>query len=365
MPLRIACVAGARPNFMKVRPVLAALESRGVETLLVHTGQHYDAAMSDVFFADLGIRAPDYSLGVGSGTHATQTARIMTAFEEVVDHTRPDVVAVVGDVNSTVACALVAAKAGSRVAHVEAGLRSRDWAMPEEINRVVTDRLSDYLFAPSQDAVDNLRSEGYRADQVHLVGNVMIDCLLSNLERATEQPVRAELGVETGGYVLATLHRPSNVDDAATLDRIVTALVRLSERVPVLFPVHPRTRSRLTSRPLGDVRLLEPLGYLDFVALEAQAGVVITDSGGIQEETTVLGVPCLTVRENTERPITVTEGTNQVVGTSTERIYAAAVAVLQDRPAARRPVLWDGKAADRIADVLVSPGLPGRPTDLP
>jgi UDP-N-acetylglucosamine 2-epimerase (non-hydrolysing) len=365
MPLRIACVAGARPNFMKVKPVLAALESRGVETLLVHTGQHYDAAMSDVFFADLGIRTPDYSLGVGSGTHATQTARIMTAFEEVVGRTRPDVVAVVGDVNSTVACALVAAKAGSRVAHVEAGLRSRDWGMPEEINRVVTDRLSDYLLASSQDAVDNLRSEGYRPDQVHLVGNVMIDCLLSNLDRAAQQPVRADLGVGAGAYALATLHRPSNVDDEATLDRIVTALVRVSEQVPVLFPVHPRTRSRLATRALGGVRLLEPLGYLDFVALEAQAAVVITDSGGIQEETTVLGVPCLTVRENTERPITVTEGTNQVVGTSTERIVTAALGVLRDRPAARHPALWDGKAAERIADVLTSPELPGRPTDLP
>ena len=327
------------------------------EELLVHTGQHYDAAMSDVFFEELGLRAPDRFLGVGSGSHAEQVARVMVAFEPLLDEVQPEVVVVVGDVNSTMACALVAAKAGTLVAHVEAGLRSRDWAMPEEINRVVTDRVSDYLLASSPDAVDNLRSEGYRPDQIHLVGNVMIDTLLANVDRARRRPVLDDLGVSAGGYGLVTLHRPSNVDHPEMLARLVGALGAVAEECPLVFPVHPRTRRQLatTDVPRG-IALLEPTGYLDFIALEAGARLVLTDSGGIQEETTVLGVPCLTLRESTERPITIEEGTNQLVGCDPERIVAAARAVLRVGVAPRRPALWDGKAGQRVAQVLLEAG---------
>ncbi len=356
------CVAGARPNFPKLKPVIDALESRGVATVLVHTGQHYDQQMSDVFFDELDIRPPEHKLDVGSGTHANQTASIMTAFEPLVDTERPDVVVVVGDVNSTVACSLVAAKAGCLVAHVEAGLRSRDWAMPEEVNRVVTDRLSDYLFAPSQDAVDNLAAEGYRDDQVHLVGNVMIDTLLANVERARSRTadVRARVGIRGDArFALATLHRPSNVDDDHRLAGLVNALIRLSSSVPVVFPAHPRTAARLRrlEMPIPDeLHVVDPLGYLDFLALQADAAVVLTDSGGIQEETTALGVPCLTLRENTERPVTVTEGTNRVVGVDPDRIVAAARDVLLHGVTPRRPDLWDGRAGERIADLIVDGG---------
>jgi UDP-N-acetylglucosamine 2-epimerase (non-hydrolysing) len=362
--LRVACVAGARPNYMKIKPVLDALEARGVKTVLVHTGQHYDRAMNDVFFDELGIRGPDHHLGVGSGTHAEQTARTMIAFEPVVAEVRPHVVVVVGDVNGTLAGALVAAKAGALVAHVEAGLRSRDWSMPEEVNRVVTDRVSDYLLAPSPDAVANLMAEGYRPDQVHLVGNVMVDTLLANLDRARARPILAELGLRRGGFGLVTLHRPTNVDDPRVLAELVGALTAIAEEVPLVFPAHPRTRAVL-GRPPDRVRVLEPLGYLDFLALQDAAAVVLTDSGGVQEETTVLGVPCLTLRENTERPVTVTEGTNRLVGRCPEMIVRAARAVLRNRPAARRPALWDGRAGERIADVLVRGGRPAdrlRPT---
>jgi len=354
---------------MKVKPVMDALEARGAQTVLVHTGQHYDPAMSGVFFDELGIRPPDHSLGVGSGSHGEQTGRVMMAFEPLVDELRPDAVAVVGDVNSTLACAVVAAKAGCLVAHVEAGLRSRDWSMPEEINRVVTDRVSDYLFAPSPDAVENLRAEGFRPDQVHLVGNVMVDTLLANLERARSRPVLDSLGLDLGGYVLVTLHRPANVDDTATLAGLVAALGTIAVDRPVIFPVHPRTRERMAGLVVPDgVRLVDPLGYLDFIALEAGAAVVLTDSGGVQEETTVLGVACLTLRENTERPITVSEGTNRVVGRDPERIIAETRRAVIDGVEARRPDLWDGKAAERIADVIVSGGSAHghlRPTDLP
>jgi UDP-N-acetylglucosamine 2-epimerase (non-hydrolysing) len=366
------CVAGARPNYPKLKPVIDALEAVGSTTAFVHTGQHYDEQMSDVFLDDLGIQAPEFSLGVGSGTHGEQTARIMTAFEPLVESQRPDVVLVVGDVNSTVACALVGAKAGCLVAHVEAGLRSRDWAMPEEINRVVTDRLSDYLFAPSSDAVENLNAEGYRADQIHLVGNVMIDTLLANRARAIERlpTLRASLDLNETAYALATLHRPSNVDDFASLARLIGALLEIGREIPVLFPAHPRTAERL--RTLGielddRVRVVKPLGYLDFLALQSEATVVLTDSGGIQEETTALGVPCLTLRESTERPVTVTEGTNQVVGTDPESIVATARTVIRDGVPKRRPLLWDGRAAERIANVIIEGGRPTghkRPTDL-
>jgi UDP-N-acetylglucosamine 2-epimerase (non-hydrolysing) len=367
-PSAVVGVVGARPNFMKIKPVLDALEDRGVDVTLAHTGQHYDAAMSDVFFDELGIRAPDRWLGVGSGTHAEQTARVMVAFEPLVKEIHPDVVVVVGDVNSTMACALVAAKAGALVAHVEAGLRSRDWSMPEEVNRVVTDRVSDYLLAPSPDGVDNLRAEGYRDDQIHLVGNVMIDALLANLDRARARPVLADLGLQAGGYGVVTLHRPANVDHPEMLQGLVHALGTVAEECPLVFPVHPRARRALEVVGVpGGITLLEPVGYLDFLALEADARLVLTDSGGVQEETTALGVPCLTLRENTERPVTVTEGTNTVVGRDPRRIVAEARRVLRDGVPPRRPALWDGRAGARIADVLLAGGgVEGhpRPTDV-
>jgi UDP-N-acetylglucosamine 2-epimerase (non-hydrolysing) len=365
---RIICVAGARPNFMKVKPVMDALEARGADVVLVHTGQHYDAAMNDVFFADLGLRPPDRHLGTGSGSHAEQTARVMTAFEPLVDELAPDAVVVVGDVTSTLACALVAAKAGVLVAHVEAGLRSRDWSMPEEVNRLVTDRLSDLLFAPSPDGVDNLRAEGYHADQIHLAGNVMIDTLYANLDRALASDVLHRHGLTPGGYALATLHRPANVDDPDVLSGLLRAFGEVARELPVVLPVHPRTAARLESAGIPEgLRLVPPAGYLDFIALQASARLVLTDSGGIQEETTALGVPCLTTRDSTERPITLTEGTNVLVGRDPERIVAAAREVLESPPAKRAPALWDGHAGERIADVLLahlaSPVRP-RPTDV-
>lgn len=353
--VKVVVVAGARPNFMKVAPIMAALDARGIESRLVHTGQHYDAAMSDVFFDELGIRHPDHHLEVGSASHAVQTARIMESFEPVVLAESPDWVVVVGDVNSTVACSLVAAKLGVRVAHVEAGLRSRDWAMPEEINRVVTDRISDLLLATSPDALDNLRAEGVPEDRMVLVGNVMIDSLLNNVERARRQPILSDLGLTSSQYALLTLHRPSNVDDAVVFTRLMGAVAMIAAQITVVWPVHPRTRGRLSEfgidLPAG-VRLIDPVGYLDSIALQAGARLVLTDSGGIQEETTVLGVPCLTLRENTERPITVTEGTNVVVGTDPAAILAAVHRVLGDGVEARRPALWDGCAAERVVDAL-------------
>jgi UDP-N-acetylglucosamine 2-epimerase (non-hydrolysing) len=361
------CVAGARPNLIKIKPIIDGLESRGVKTTFVHTGQHYDDTMSGVFLDDLGLRQPDRWLSVGSGTHAEQTARVMVAFEPVVDELCPDVVVVVGDVNSTLGCALVAAKAGAMVAHVEAGLRSRDWSMPEEVNRVVTDRVSDDLFAPSVDAVDNLQAEGYRSDQIHLVGNVMVDSLLANLNRAIGRDILARLGLRNGHYALVTLHRPDNVDDVGVLGRLIDGLGCLARDIPVVFPVHPRTRAQLEDMTVPTaVTLIEPCGYLDFVALEHGAALVLTDSGGVQEETTVLGVPCLTLRENTERPITVTEGTNQVIGRSPERMLLAARHVLANGRPKRCPALWDGRAGARIADILAggSPRPHLRPTDL-
>lgn len=361
------CVAGARPNFMKVAPVMSAFDDRGMECELVHTGQHYDASMSDVFFDDLGLRRPDHSLGVGSGSHAVQTGKVMAAFEPLIEQTRPDVVVVVGDVNSTVACALVAAKYGCLVAHVESGLRSRDWSMPEEINRVVTDRLSDALLAPSADAVDNLVAEGYRPDQIHLVGNVMVDTLLTNLDRARQRPILSDLGLERKGYALVTMHRPANVDDPVVLSRLMAAVESVADRLPVVLPAHPRSAESIRSLTSSEnVSLIDPAGYLDFVALQDGAAVVLTDSGGVQEETTVLGVPCVTMRESTERPITVSEGTNVVVGSDPERIIAAASAALDGAVPVRHPALWDGKAGERIADALavMVDGDHPRPTDL-
>lgn len=367
--MRIVCVAGARPNYMKIKPVMDALERRGAEVVLVHTGQHYDPAMNDVFFADLGIRPPDHFLGVGSGSHAEQTGRVMTAFEPLLGEVAPDIVVVVGDINSTLACALVTAKAGPLLAHVEAGLRSRDWGMPEEVNRVATDRVSDYLLAPSPDAAENLRAEGYREDQIHLVGNVMIDTLLVNLERARASDVLGQYGLSRGEFGLVTLHRPANVDDPEVLAGLLKALGEIAGRLPLVLPVHPRAADKLAEIGVpGGIRLVPPAGYLDFIALQDSARVVLTDSGGIQEETTALGVPCVTLRDNTERPITVEQGTNVLAGRDPERIVSTVSRVLDDPPAPRRPELWDGRASDRIADVLLAGGTAStrpRPTDQP
>ncbi len=351
----VVLVAGARPNFMKIAPLQAELDRRDIASVLVHTGQHYDAAMSDVFFDELGIRAPDHHLEVGSGSHAVQTARIMEAFEPVVLQEQPSWVVVPGDVNSTLACSLVAAKLGTRVAHLEAGLRSRDWAMPEEVNRVVTDRVSDLLLAPSVDAVDNLRAEGYPDDAIALVGNIMADTLLSNLERARARPVLADLGLERGAYGLVTLHRPSNVDDPADLKGLLGVLEEVAARTPLLWPVHPRVRASLEQLHLSPaIRTVEPVGYLDSVALQDGARLVLTDSGGMQEETTVLGVPCITLRTTTERPITVSHGTNQLVGTSPEAILHAVQRALGGEIEGQRPELWDGGTAERVVDALVA-----------
>jgi UDP-N-acetylglucosamine 2-epimerase (non-hydrolysing) len=366
--MHAVCVAGARPNLVKIKPVIAALENARAKTTFVHTGQHYDEAMSEVFLDELGLRAPDHFLGVGSGTQAEQTGRVMQTFEDLLPGLPADVVVVVGDVNSTLGCALVAAKAGVQVAHVEAGLRSRDWTMPEEINRVVTDRVSDYLFAPSSDAVDNLVLEGYRPDQVHLVGNVMVDSLLANIERASQLHTCERLGLDAGGFGLVTLHRPANVDDPVMRASLVDTLAALARDLPLVFPVHPRTQAQLSdvaARP--GLTMIDPCGYLDFLSLERDAAIVLTDSGGVQEETTMLGVPCLTLRDNTERPITISEGTNQVVGRAPERVLEAARRVLDSGWPVRRPVLWDGQAGTRIADVLIRevPARILRPTALP
>jgi UDP-N-acetylglucosamine 2-epimerase (non-hydrolysing) len=354
--MRVICVAGARPNFMKVKPVMDALEELGAKVILVHTGQHYDLAMSEVFFAELGIRRPDHFLGAGSGTHAVQTCRVMTAFEPLAAELAPDVVVVVGDVNSTLACALVTAKLGMPLAHVEAGLRSRDRSMPEEINRLVTDRVSDYLFAPSADAVANLQAEGFSDEQVYLVGNVMVDTLLANVGRAAAGGTLARLGLRPGEYGLVTLHRPANVDDPAVLGALLGALTEISRSCPLVWPAHPRVAGRLDHAGLpAGVRVIPPAGYLDFIALEASARLVLTDSGGVQEETTVLGVPCLTLRDSTERPVTITEGTNRLVGRDPDLVVKAVREELgAPPPLARRPALWDGQAGQRIAETLVA-----------
>jgi len=354
-PMKVMCVAGARPNFMKIAPIVRALDHAGADTTIVHTGQHYDAMMSDVFFHELGVRTPDHALNVGSGSHAQQTARIMSAFEPVLEQVAPDFLIVVGDVNSTMACALVAAKTSVKIAHVEAGLRSNDRSMPEEINRLVTDVLSHLLLAPSEDAVDNLLSEGVPAAKIRLVGNVMADSLLSNIERARQGDSLTRLGLGASPFGLVTLHRPALVDDPTLLDPMLEVLGRIGQRIRLVWPVHPRTRLRLTKVPDG-IQLVDPLGYLDFIALEDAATVVLTDSGGVQEETTMLGTPCLTLRPNTERPITVDEGTNVIVGTDPQAVFDATVRVLSDPPPPRRPALWDGRAASRIVEAIAEFG---------
>ncbi|HEV7746973.1 MAG TPA: UDP-N-acetylglucosamine 2-epimerase (non-hydrolyzing) [Pyrinomonadaceae bacterium] len=363
--LKVINVVGARPNFMKVAPIVEAMKRREREftPLVVHTGQHYDAAMSDAFFNDLELPQPDVYLGVGSGSHAAQTASVMERFEPVVLQEKPDWVLVVGDVNSTLACALVCVKLGVKVAHVEAGLRSRDRTMPEEINRLLTDQIADLLFTPSADADENLRAEGIPQERIRLVGNVMIDSLIKHLPRAQESD-RVIQDLQLNEYAVLTLHRPSNVDEPTTLKRILEAIQEIGKRIPVVFPVHPRTKKMILELPAIDrlanaagLWFIPPLGYLDFLGLYSRARLVLTDSGGIQEETTVLGIPCLTLRENTERPITVTMGTNRIVGTDPDKIIAAAFDALSEttKQAASIP-LWDGRTADRIVDELLMMG---------
>lgn len=362
--MKVLHVVGARPNFMKAAPVHRALASCGLEQLLVHTGQHYDANMSQVFFEELELPAPDVNLGVGSGSHAYQTAEVMKGIEPVLEEYAPDLVLVYGDVNSTLAAALTACKRRIPVGHVEAGLRSFDRTMPEEINRILTDQISDLLFTPSPDADQNLLREGIPGEKIHFVGNVMIDTLVSLLPKAHERRILSTLGLkqETDGvapYLLVTLHRPSNVDNPERLEVILVALKALSRSLTVIFPVHPRTRQRFRefglTDDLADIRLTEPVGYLDFLCLQAQARAVITDSGGIQEETTWLGVPCFTLRSNTERPITITEGTNRLVGDQVDtlpELVLDAVERSSSRPC--RPKYWDGKSAERIAEIVLS-----------
>jgi UDP-N-acetylglucosamine 2-epimerase (non-hydrolysing) len=354
--MRIVHVVGARPNFMKIAPLVSALSvRRGVEQILVHTGQHYDEQMSAGFFRDLGIPEPDLNLEVGSGSHAVQTAEVMKAFEPVVERFEPDLVVVVGDVNSTMACTLVAAKLGAPVAHVEAGLRSRDRAMPEEINRIVTDQLATLLLTPSLDGNENLRAEGIPDSRVHFVGNIMIDTLLQHVDTARRGDPCGRFGVARRGFAFVTLHRPSNVDDRDQLGQIYEALAAVAREMPVLFPMHPRTRKTTDAfglwPRLGDVRVLDPLGYLDALGLMDAATIVLTDSGGIQEETTALGVPCVTLRDTTERPVTITEGTNVLVPVRTRAKILAAVPEARAKTG-QIPEKWDGRTADRIADVF-------------
>ena len=359
--MKIINVVGARPNFMKIAPIMEAYGGvPEITPLLVHTGQHYDQRMSDLFFRQLGIPQPKVNLEVGSGSQAAQTAAIMTAFEPVVLEHKPDAVLVVGDVNSTIACGLVAVKLGVRLVHVEAGLRSFDRTMPEEINRLLTDAISDLLFCTEQSGVDNLRREGVDPGRIFLVGNVMIDTLLRQKAKADASPILDELRLAPRGYAVLTLHRPGNVDDPTVFRRILAAIREVQRDMVVVFPVHPRTRNNLARLGLGpelgameNLRLIEPAGYLDFLKLTACAAVVLTDSGGIQEETTILRVPCLTLRESTERPVTAEIGSNRVVGTRTEAIVSAYRDIRQGqaRPCGTPP-LWDGQAAGRIVKVL-------------
>lgn len=352
----ICSVVGARPNFMKIAPVFLELKRRGIPQLLVHTGQHYDANMSQIFFEELGLPVPDIYLGVGSDTHARQTARIMVSFEEVCHKNRPDLVVVGGDVNSTMAAALVAAKEHIPVAHVEAGLRSFDRSMPEEINRIATDHLSDLLFTTEKSADKNLRREGIPPESIHFVGNCMVDTLLKHVDVAIRRSPWETFGVKPSEFALVTLHRPSNVDDSEILKRVMKSINDVSRQLPVLFPVHPRTRVRLARERIEvapRVSFTEPLPYLTFIGLMAKARLVLTDSGGIQEETTVLQVPCLTLRWNTERPVTIERGTNRLVGTDRKEIKRSVETILAGKwHHGDRPTLWDGKAGRRIADVI-------------
>jgi UDP-N-acetylglucosamine 2-epimerase (non-hydrolysing) len=349
--MKVLNIVGARPNFMKIAPIVEQMKKEaGLTGVLVHTGQHYSEGMSDVFFRDLGIPVPDIHLGVGSGSHAEQTARIMVEFEKVCAQEKPDLVLVVGDVNSTMACSIVAAKLNVPVAHVEAGLRSFDRKMPEEINRLVTDALASILFTTSRDADENLKREGVDASKIFFVGNVMIDTLLKHRQKAAALPME-----KPKQYALVTLHRPSNVDDPAVLGPILEALNEISKSIAVLFPIHPRTAKNIQSFGLSmnGIRTMDPLGYLEFLNLESTATVVLTDSGGLQEETTILGVPCLTLRHNTERPVTIAHGTNIMVGPDKARILDAFRRIMNgDWKPSGPPELWDGNAAERIVRVI-------------
>lgn len=358
-PVLIDLIAAARPNFMKVAPLYHALADQSwCRVRLVHTGQHYDANMSDSFFRDFELPEPDIHLNVGSGTHAEQTGRVMIAYEKVCIEERPDWVVVVGDVNSTVACALAAVKLGIRVAHLEAGLRSRDRSMPEEINRLVTDSIVDLLWTPSRDGNENLLAEGVPAEKIDFVGNIMLDSFELVRERIAEADTKTRLGLNLEKHGVVTLHRPSNVDDPATLELLVSQMVAASETIPLIFALHPRTRARLEAANLlntldgaANIHLVEPLGYIEFMSIVTTASIVITDSGGLQEETTYLGIPCLTLRANTERPTTVNEGTNRLIKPS-ELLEAMSNALANKAEKSKRPELWDGNAARRIADSL-------------
>ena len=356
----IVLVVGARPNFMKIAPIQKELDLRGIPNILLHTGQHYDDNMSRVFFDDLNMKKPDIYLGIGSGSHATQTAKVMVEFEQVCLEHKPSMVVVVGDVNSTLACSLVSAKLNIKCAHVEAGLRSFDRKMPEEINRIVTDSICDILLTPSDDGDENLLKEGVDEYKIHMVGNVTIDSLLNNLDIAKNLDILSKYSLSKD-YALVTLHRPSNVDDKSVFSDIISALEELSGDIEFVFPMHPRTRkmaekfhlyNRIESIP--GMKITEPAGYLEFISLMSKSELVLTDSGGLQEETTALGIPCLTIRENTERPVTITQGTNQLVGTNPEKIVQLGQEALQGNgKAGQIPKFWDGKTAARIVDVLV------------
>jgi UDP-N-acetylglucosamine 2-epimerase (non-hydrolysing) len=362
--MKIILVSGARPNYMKVAPLVWAARAFNqknglqLQIVLVHTGQHYDPKLFDVFFNELDLPKPDYNLGVGSGSHASQTADVMSRFEPVVEKEKPDIVVVVGDVNSTLACTLTAVKMGVSVAHVEAGLRSFDRTMPEEINRIVTDSISDYLFTTESSADENLRREGIPPSKIFFVGNVMIDSLLRFLDKARDLTLLNNLGLKRKEYAVVTLHRPSNVDRPEVLRGIVEALHRLSKEIPIIFPCHPRTAARIRDFGMelgGAINICEPMSYTEFLCLMNHSALVLTDSGGIQEETTILRVPCLTLRENTERPITTQMGTNILIGLSPDRIVTEGIRALHaDRKPSVEPPLWDGKASERIIQILLN-----------
>ena len=357
----IIIVVGARPNFMKMAPIHDYLTSKNLPLVLVHTGQHYDENMSKVFFDDLGMPQPDIYLGVGSGSHAKQTAQIMIDFEEICEKNQPSMVVVAGDVNSTIACALVSSKLNIPVAHVEAGLRSFDMEMPEEINRVLTDRISNLLFTPSTDANQNLINEGANENSIKLVGNIMIDSLLNNIQKAKKSDIHNKLNITKQEYAIVTLHRPSNVDHRDTLSGIITSFENIGNEIPLIFPIHPRTSQMISKfgfderiNKITHLKIINPQGYLDFLALIKYSKVVLTDSGGLQEETTALGIPCITIRENTERPITVTEGTNTIVGNKPENIINEWKNISKNKgKKGKIPRLWDGKTAERIGNNII------------